>query len=339
MIHRRRGRRARPHPPFDRRREHDDLACAARRQHKASLRRAHAGQRSKHRTKPPDFDPQARAMRFVGELRSECARDRACPSGRPRPRFAERACEREQYRSPGERHHLAGVMHDMTARIHDECVRSHQRFDLLEQEHSLLASRHQARSGRVQDVECALDLGRQRRDACLVRGALGPSEGSARHLRPEAPHRDPRGDQLVDGSRPGRQERGAELGEHALGLVDAPDQEEAPDLEITRVRGVRLGRRAARASSAPHRAPSQATPGRARRARPRLRRPHTARGPRPPSDRRHARHDAAGLWLERGRRAAPSRCLGARAPERRRAMRPASMLRGDRRPRVRAPRR
>jgi hypothetical protein len=47
---------------FDRLREHDDLACAARRQRKASLRRAYAGQRPKHPAKPSDFHPQSCAM-------------------------------------------------------------------------------------------------------------------------------------------------------------------------------------------------------------------------------------------------------------------------------------
>src|SRR5919198_2244739 len=32
--------------------------------------------------------------------------------------------------------------------------------------------------------------------------------------------------------------RGVELGKRTLGLVDAPDQEEAPDLEVPRMRGV-----------------------------------------------------------------------------------------------------
>ena len=67
---------------FDGPRQHDDLACAARRQRKPSLRRAHAGQRPKHRAKPPDFDAQPRAMRFIGELRSECARDERVPRRR-----------------------------------------------------------------------------------------------------------------------------------------------------------------------------------------------------------------------------------------------------------------
>jgi hypothetical protein len=125
----------------------------------------------------------------------------------------------------------------MTARVHDERVRRQQRFDLLEQEELLFAPGNQARRGRVQDEACAFDLGRQRRDPGVARGALGPSEGSARRLRSEAPHRDPRDHQLVDGSRRGREGRGVELGERTLGLVEAPDEEEAPNLEIPRIRG------------------------------------------------------------------------------------------------------
>ncbi len=126
----------------------------------------------------------------------------------------------------------------MTARVHDECFRRQQRFDLLEQEESLLATRNQARSGRVQDEACAFDLSRQRRDTCVARCTLGPSERGARRLRPEAPHRDPCNHQLVSGPRRGREGRGVELGERTLGLVDAPDQQEAADLEIPRMRGV-----------------------------------------------------------------------------------------------------
>jgi hypothetical protein len=68
--------------------------------------------------------------------------------------------------------------------------------------------------------------------------ALGPSERSARRLRPEASHRDPCNDQLVGGPRSRREGCGVELGERTLGLVKAPDQEKAPDLEIPRMRGV-----------------------------------------------------------------------------------------------------
>ena len=60
---------------LDRPRQHDDLACAARHQRKPSLRRAYAGQRPQHRAKPPDLDPQPRAMGFIGMLCAECARE------------------------------------------------------------------------------------------------------------------------------------------------------------------------------------------------------------------------------------------------------------------------
>jgi len=120
----------------------------------------------------------------------------------------------------------------MTARVHDECFRRQQRFDLLEPEDPLPATRGQARSGRVQDEVGAFYLRRQRRDACVVRCALGPSERSASRLRPEASNRDPRDHQLVGGPRRGREGRGVELGERTVRLVQAPDQEEAPDLEL-----------------------------------------------------------------------------------------------------------
>ena len=59
-----------------------------------------------------------------------------------------------------------------------------------------------------------------------------------RRHRGEASHCDPRNDQFVGGSRRGREGRGVEVGERALGLVEASDQKEAPDLKIPRMRGV-----------------------------------------------------------------------------------------------------
>ena len=44
----------------------------------------------------------------------------------------------------------------------------------------------------------------------------------------------------MGGPRCGREGRGVELGEPGLGLVEAPDQKKAPDLEIARMGGVRL---------------------------------------------------------------------------------------------------
>jgi hypothetical protein len=72
----------------------------------------------------------------------------------------------------------------------------------------------------------------------VARRTLGPSERRARRLCPQASYRDPRNHQLVGGPRRGREWRGVELGERALGLGEAPDQEEAPDLKVARMRGV-----------------------------------------------------------------------------------------------------
>ena len=77
--------------------QHDDLACAPRHQHKPSLRRADAGQRLKHRAKPPDFDSQPGAMRLIGELRSECPRKEHVPRHVSGPRFAQRTRKRKQH--------------------------------------------------------------------------------------------------------------------------------------------------------------------------------------------------------------------------------------------------
>jgi hypothetical protein len=126
----------------------------------------------------------------------------------------------------------------MTARVHNERFRCQQRFDLFEEEESLLATRNQARRWRIKDGGCAFDLRRQCRDACVARGSLGPSQRSSRRFRPEASHRDPRSHQLVGDPRRGREGRRVELGERTLSLVDAPDQEEAPDPEIPRMGSV-----------------------------------------------------------------------------------------------------
>ena len=225
-------------PLFDGPRQHDDLAGAARRQRKPPLRRAHAGQRAQRCAKPPHLDPQPRAMRVIGMLRAECPRDEHVARHVVGPRFAERACEREQHRTPRQRDGRVGVANDMTARIDDERPGRLQSLDLLEQEETLLAAGDPARRRRAQHEGCAFHLRRQRRDAGVTRGALGPRERRARRLRLQASHRDARNDELVDGSRCGRQRRGVELGERPLRLVDAPDQDEAPDREVARMRGV-----------------------------------------------------------------------------------------------------
>ena len=123
------------------------------------------------------------------------------------------------------------VAHDMTAGVHDQRLRRQQRFDLLEQERALLAPRDQARRGRVQHAGCAFDLRLQRRDTGVARGALRPGERRARRPRPQAPHRDPRHDQLVGGTQCRRQGRGVEPAKRTLGLLEAADQQQAADCE------------------------------------------------------------------------------------------------------------
>jgi hypothetical protein len=132
----------------------------------------------------------------------------------------------------------ARIAHDVSARVHDQRPRGQQRLDLVEQEQPLLATRDPARRGRAQDEGRTFDLRRQRGDVRLVRGVLDPRERGTRRLGIEAPNGQTRHNQLMGGSQRRRQGPGVELGERTLGLVEAPEQEEATDLEMPRVRGI-----------------------------------------------------------------------------------------------------
>jgi hypothetical protein len=165
---------------FDGSRQNDNFACAVRRQRKSSPGRAHVRQPPKHPAQAPDFDSQARAMRFIGSLRPKCARDQRVPRDVSRPRFAQRTCERKQHRTSCERDHPVLVTHDMTASVYDECSGGQQRFNLLEYEESLLAAPNEARGGRAENQRCAFHLRRQRRDTSVACGARGSSERRAR---------------------------------------------------------------------------------------------------------------------------------------------------------------
>jgi len=101
-----------------------------------------------------------------------------------------------------------------------------------------LAARDQARRGRFHHEGCVSNLRRQRGDVRLARGVLGPSERGARRLRLQAPNRNSRNRQLVGGPRRGWERCGVELRDCTLGLVEAADQKQAPDLEISRMRGI-----------------------------------------------------------------------------------------------------
>jgi hypothetical protein len=218
--------------------QHGDFACAARRQYKPSLRRAHASQRPKQLPKPTDFDSQPRAMRFIDEPCSECARKEHIPRNVAGPRFCQRSCEREQHRTRCKRDHSTINAHNMTACVHDERFRCQQRFNLFEQEEPLFAACNQACGWRLQDKDGAFHLCRQGRDTCEARGAFRSSERGTRCLRLEASHRNPRNHEFVGGPGRRREGRGVQLGEHALRPVQMPYQEKAPDLKIPRMCGV-----------------------------------------------------------------------------------------------------
>ena len=89
----------------DRPRQYDDPPGATRRQREAMLRRAHVGQRAKRDAKPPDFHAQPRAVGFVGVRRPERQLHEQVSRYVARPRFAQHAGEREQYRTPHQRDH------------------------------------------------------------------------------------------------------------------------------------------------------------------------------------------------------------------------------------------
>jgi hypothetical protein len=67
---------------------------------------------------------------------------------------------------------------------------------------------------------------------------FGPSERSARHLAPKASQCDSCNDQFVGGPRRGWEGRRIAPGERTLGLLEAPDQEKTPNLEMPRMRRV-----------------------------------------------------------------------------------------------------
>jgi hypothetical protein len=178
-------------------------------------------------------------MRFIGMLRPKGAGKERAPRDIGRPRFGQRACKREQNRTCRKRDNGAGVAHDMAACIHDERPRSQQRLNFVKQENPLLARGNHPRGRRVQNEVGALDLCHKGRDARLTRGARGLGKRGARRFDPQAPHRDAGNYEFVGGPQSRRQDRGIEFRQCALGLVEAPDQQQTPDFEMPCMRGVR----------------------------------------------------------------------------------------------------
>lgn len=126
----------------------------------------------------------------------------------------------------------------MAAGVDDERLRALQGLDLVEQQEALFAARDQPRRRRIEQMERAVDLGRERRDTRVARGFFGARKRGTRRLRPEAAHRDPRHDKLMRRAQGRREGRRVEPGEAELGFVETSDEEQAPDLEIARLRGV-----------------------------------------------------------------------------------------------------
>src|ERR1700688_3198274 len=129
-------------------------------------------------------------------------------------------------------------MHGMAARIRYECVRRQQRFDIFEQNESLLATRNKARGRSIQNSRCAFYLRCQCRDTCFACGMLGPCQRTTCLFGPEAPHGDPSKHEFVGSPRRRREETWIEVSELKLRLIEAPDQEQSPNLKIARMRGI-----------------------------------------------------------------------------------------------------
>jgi len=100
----------------------------------------HLCHRAQLRAKPSHLDAKARAMRFVRPSGAESPRDQRVACHIARPRFAQRAYEREQHRSARQRDDGAGVTDDVPACVHDERIRCQQLLDVLEQKLLLAAA-------------------------------------------------------------------------------------------------------------------------------------------------------------------------------------------------------
>ena len=215
-------------------RQHDDLAGMARYQREAAPGGAHAGQLAQHRAQSGNLDPQPDTVQLVSSLRTECPRHQRIPWNFPGPGLAQRAGEREQDWAAHQRDRRASIPHEMTACIHDQRWRRLQRLDVVEQEKALLPTRDQPRRRSVEHARGALDLGHQPDDAGGARGAFCPDKCGACRLRPQASERNPGDHQLVGSPRCRRKGCRVQSGKCRLGLVDAPEQEHTPDLEMAR---------------------------------------------------------------------------------------------------------
>jgi hypothetical protein len=129
------------------------------------------------------------------------------------PRFAQRSCEREQYRTRCQRDHGAALRTTFRHASTTKRFRRQQRFDLFEQKGPLRATGNQACRGRIQN-EDALSTSAVSAGMHACRAARSARASAARAaLVLQAPHRDARNHQLVSGSGRGRKGCRVELGQ------------------------------------------------------------------------------------------------------------------------------
>ena len=224
---------------FDGRRQHDDLACAARRQRKASLRRAHAGQRSE-------------APREAARSRRASVRDAIYRRALPGMRAATSV---SLGTSAGHASPSARASANNTGRVASETTVPASRTTWR---HASTTSALDARSASTSSSRRGRSSPRAIRRAAGVfrtRDALSTSAVSAgisasraaRSARASAARAVfvcrrriaiPATASSWAAFNGGREGRGVELGEHVLGLVEAADQEQAPALENPRMRGI-----------------------------------------------------------------------------------------------------
>ena len=173
-------------------------------------------------------------------LRAERARDERVARHVARPRFAERAREREQHRARRERDHRAPrrARRDGTRRRRAPSTRAalrRPRAGGAAPRRRAIRRAAGAFSTRDALSTSAVSAGMR---AC-ARGALGraraprapPSCAGAASRCRRPPARGRPSTRAASGA-------GSSAGERALGLVEAPDQQQAPDLEMPRMRGV-----------------------------------------------------------------------------------------------------
>ena len=224
---------------FDGRCEHDNFAGLTRRQRKPSGRRAHVSRA---------IEPRPEAARFQPATVRDAIRLRALP-GMP----ALRARLSTDLRAKLQRAHVQARTTLDALRARPPCPGCGQHDGTRPRRVTrTVAAASTSSIRRSRSCPCAIrraagvwrarnalsTSASQCRDSCLVRGALGPGERSARHLAPNPSHRNPRNHQFVGGSQSGRERGRIKPGERTLGLVETPDQEKTADRKMPRVPGV-----------------------------------------------------------------------------------------------------